>query len=160
MVKEMDDMKIAMESYKRRAEDAEEGRRSLAEMVENLRAGRNPNSVVPITSDDDSTLLGDSETNSLSDSKKYVQSRDTDRSVASPQPHPPQLNGSAVVGNVQRELEKTMSNVLQQQQRQWSGPGEGGRMVQSAPYLSIVGVVLIGVGIMTWLNGWQPNGEK
>ena len=160
MVKEMDDMKMAMESYKRRAEDAEEGRRSLAEMVENLRAGRNSNSVVPITSDDDSTLPGDSETSSSSDSKKYAKSRDTDRSVACPQPHPPQLNGSAVVGNVQRELEKTMSNVLQQHQRQWSGPGEGGRMVQSAPYVSMVGVVLIGIGIMTWLNGWQPNGEK
>jgi hypothetical protein len=160
MVKEMDDMKMAMESYKRRAEDAEEGRRSLAEMVENLRAGRNPNSAVATNSDDDSTLLADTETNGAADTRKHGKPRDTERSAIPSQSHPPHLNGSAVVGNIQRELEKTMSNVLQQHQRQWSGPGEGGRMVQSAPYVSMVGVVLIGVGIMTWLNGWQPNGEK
>ena len=160
MVKEMDEMKMAMESYKRRAEDAEEGRKSLAEMVESLRAGRALNTVVPAIDDDDSTLLGDSEADSASGPRKHNRSRDTDPAAVSSQPHPPQLNGSAVVGNIQRELEKTMSNVLQQQQRQWSGSGEGGRMVHSAPYVSMVGVVLIGVGIMTWLNGWQPGGEK
>jgi hypothetical protein len=28
-------------------------------------------------------------------------------------------------------------------------------LLQSAPYASILGVVLIGVGLMTYLNSWQ-----
>ena len=160
MVKEMDDMKTAMESYKRRAEDAEAGRRSLAEMVENLRAGRNADSIMPATNADDSTLRVDRETEDASSSNDRPRSRHGDNRVVSSLAHVPQMNGSAVAGNIQRELEKTVSNVLQQQQRQWSGPGDGGRMAQSAPYVSMVGVVLIGIGIMTWLNGWQPGGEK
>jgi hypothetical protein len=160
MIKEMDEMKQVMESYKRRAEDAEEGRRGLAEMVENLRAGRGANSAVPSLADSDSTLPGDSDANALSNFTKSPQSGDMDRSLVSPQSHRPQPNGSAAMDNIQRELEKTVSSVLQQHSRQWGGPGESGRMVQSAPYVSMVGVVLIGVGIMTWLNGWQPGGEK
>ena len=160
MVKEMDDMKMAMESYKRRAEDAEAGRRSLAEMVENLRAGRDADSVMPVTKPDGSTLFTDSETKDPLSSNDRPRSKDGDNRVVSSLSHLPQMNGSAVAGNIHRELEKTVSTVLQQQQRQWSGPGDGGRMVQSAPYVSMVGVVLIGIGIMTWLNGWQPGGEK
>ena len=160
MVKEMDDMKMAMESYKRRAEDAEAGRRSLAEMVENLRAGRKADGIMPTTNTDDSTLPIDNEAKDASNSNDRPHSKDSDNRVVSSLSHLPHMNGSAVAGNIQRELEKTVSNVLQQQQRQWSGPGDGGRMVQSAPYISMVGVVLIGVGIMTWLNGWQPGGEK
>ena len=159
MVKEMDEMKQVMESYKQRAEDAEEGRKSLAEMVENLRAGRSANSVLPAVNDDDTTLLatdvpaGDFVTKHAS----YPADRDRSNTVL---PHKPHLNGHAVPGDMHRELEKTVSNVLQQhQQRHWGTDG-GGRMVQSAPYVSMVGVVLIGVGIMTWLNGWQPGGEK
>lgn len=160
MIKEMDEMKQVMESYKRRAEDAEEGRKSLAEMVDNLRAGRGANSAITNTNDDESTLVGDSHSNTASDSKRPIIKGDADRSLISTQSHRPQANGSAAIGAMHRELEKTVSNVLQQHQRQWGGPGEPGRMVQSAPYVSMVGVVLIGVGIMTWLNGWQPGGEK
>ena len=160
MVKEMDDMKMAMESYKRRAEDAEAGRKSLAEMVENLRAGRHADSVIPITNAEDSTVRIDREAEDASSSNDRPRSKHGDNRAVSSLSHIPQMNGSAVAGNIQRELEKTVSNVLQQQQRQWSGPGDGGRMAQSAPYVSMVGVVLIGIGIMTWLNGWQPGGEK
>lgn len=160
MVKEMDDMKQVMESYKRRAEEAEEGRKSLAEMVENLRAGRVANSAASSLTDSGFTFPGDSEPNGLLDFSKLPRSGDGDHSLISSQSHRPQPNGSAAIGNMHRELEKTVSSVLQQHQRQWGGPGESGRMVQSAPYVSMVGVVLIGVGIMTWLNGWQPGVEK
>lgn len=160
MVKEMDEMKQAMESYKRRAEDAEEGRRSLAEMVENLRAGRGANISAPFLADNDSTILGDRESNGPLILANSPRSGEDNRSLIPTQSHRPQPNGGVAVGNMHRELEKTVSSVLQQHQRQWVGPGERGRMVQSAPYVSMVGVVLIGVGIMTWLNGWQPGVEK
>ena len=159
MVKEMTDLKMLMESYKHRAEEAEEGRKGLAELVENIRAGRNSTSVMPTATDGDSRSLGNGNIEGVADSKVPPRSNGLDRSSSSSHLHHQLPNGSATLGNMQRELEKTVSNVLQQQ-RQWGGTGEGGRMVQSAPYVSMVGVVLIGVGIMTWLNGWQPGGEK
>ena len=66
-------------------------------------------------------------------------------------------NGSAsVIANAIpdfKDLERTVSSVLQQQQQ---AQGQRGSVaMQSAPYASMVGVVLIGVGLMTWLNGWQ-----
>lgn len=158
--REMNDMKILMESYRQKADDAEEGRRSLAEMVECIRAGRDPKSAQPPTSDDDLTLVGDSQLNGRSGSSNGMKSQNPNSSALLQQQQYRQPNGSAAMGNIHREIEKTVSNVLQQQQREWSGPGEHGRMVHRAPYVSMVGVVLIGVGIMTWLNGWQPGGDK
>ena len=159
--KEMNEMKQLMESYRHRAEEAEEGRKTLAEMVENIRAGRDPKSPSSAASDDFSPRpLNKDDTRTIQVAKP-TESRDPDHTSPSPQHPHHQQNGSATIGNIHQEIEKTMSSVLQQQQRQWhGGPSESGRMVQSAPYVSMVGVVLIGVGIMTWLNGWQPSGEK
>lgn len=156
--KEMNEMKMLMESYRQRTEEAEEGQRSLAEMVENIRAGRDK-SAISVNNDDDHILVSTQANGSIM-STKAVQLQDPDRSPSSSQLAHRQPNGSAAVGNLHSEIEKTVSNVLQQHQREWGGPGGGGRMVQSAPYVSMVGVVLIGVGIMTWLNGWQPGGDK
>ena len=159
--KEMTEMKQLMESYSQRAEEAEEGRRSLAEMVENIRAGRDPKSPIAATSDDFSPRPLNKDDSKTIQVAKPTESTDLDCTSPSPQRPHHQQNGSATIGTIHQEIEKTMSSVLQQQQRQWhGGPGERGRMVQSAPYVSMVGVVLIGVGIMTWLNGWQPGGEK
>ena len=156
--KEMNDMKMLMESYRQRAEEAEKGRKSLEEMVQNIRAGREPHSAAPVTEDGSTTLTGASEgiTTAQSESTGL---RELEPGSSSSLQSRPQPNGSATIDNMHRELEKTVSNVLQQQQRDWRGDGNG-RMVQSAPYVSMVGVVLIGVGIMTWLNGWQPGGDK
>ena len=159
MVKEMDDLKMLMESYKQRAEEAEEGQRGLAEMVESIRARRDSKDVVPSANDDHSALLGDGDIDGAADSEAPTRPKGPDRSSSSTHLHHQLPNSTAAIENINRELEKTVSNVLQQQ-RQWGGAGEGGRMVQSAPYVSMVGVVLIGVGIMTWLNGWQPGGER
>lgn len=160
MVKEMDDLKMLMESYRHRAEDAEEGQRTLSEMVENIRAGRDPKSALPATKADDSTLLGNGDVSDAAESEAPESSKELDRSSLSSHVHQQLPNGTAAIEDMHRELEKTVSNVLQQQ-RQWGGMGgEGGRVVQSAPYVSMIGVVLIGVGIMTWLNGWQPGGER
>lgn len=155
MVKEMDGMKTLMQSYKHRAEDAEEGRRSLMEMVENIRAGRVPSAVT--TASDDPTSLSKGNASKLEGSEDLtVTSVPAERQ--SPSSEQRQLpNGAAVTETVQRELEKTLATVLHQQR---DGPDGGGRIAHSAPYVSMVGVVLVGVGIMTWLNGWQPGGEK
>ena len=156
MVQEMDEMKKAMESYKRRAEDAEEGRQSLAEMVENIRAGRDFQKLNDSHSED-TTLIGSDISGGDSSSSARGRSSITNSNhglwTSSNKRQMP--NGNVSPGDMQRELERTLSNVLQQQR-----PSEHGRIAQSAPYVSMVGVVLIGVGIMTWLNGWQPAGDS
>ena len=159
MVKEMDDLKMLMESYRRRAEDAEEGKRSLSEMVESIRAGRDVKSVPSKRNDEDSTNFSNTNGDSAVDSKVLTRPRGSDRSPSTSHLHNQLPNGTAAVQDMHRALEKTVSNVLDQQ-HQWGDTGERGRMVQSAPYVSMIGVVLIGVGIMTWLNGWQPGGER
>ena len=156
MIKEMDEMKLAMESYKRRAEDAEEDRRGLAEMVENIRAGRDPQTTKDYSSQD-STLIGsDSANGDISLSRGLSKFTSGAPGLWTSSANKRQVpNGNVTPGDMQRELERTLSNVLQQQR-----PGDNGRIAQSAPYVSMVGVVLIGVGIMTWLNGWQPGGDS
>ena len=161
MVQEMDEMKTVMESYKQRAESAEEGRRSLADMVGKIRAGRESHSSTLNTKTkmDEPNLPDSSEASSETQTRNSIPSSSPDAVLSPLQQNHDQTNGTAVIKEMHREFEKTVSSVLQQQQ-QWGGPAEGGRMVQSTPYVSMLGVVLIGVGIMTWLNGWQPGGGE
>ena len=157
MVKEMSEMKILMESYKRRAEEAEEGRRSLAEMVENIRAGREPHSVPPAFDSQDPTLVGSEPSLSSSPTRNFPGDNADDRGIWKALRRRQMPNGDVAPHDMHDELERTFSNVLQKQR---GLPIDQGRMAQSAPYVSMVGVVIIGVGIMTWLNGWQPGGER
>ena len=158
MIKEMDEMKNLMESYKRRAEDAEEGRRSLAEMVENIRAGREPQDITNGLADDDTASLGSHMFSNTSLAQSLPVANGGAQGLWTAIKNRKYPDGSLSNSNdMQQELERTFSNVLQQQK---GAPGDHGRMVQSAPYISMVGVVIIGVGIMTWLNGWQPGGER
>ncbi|KAG8534284.1 uncharacterized protein KY384_001128 [Bacidia gigantensis] len=163
---EFDQAKTMMESYKRRAEDAEQSQRRFAELVENIRAGNNDHHKAtspPALTSTDTTLIGsDHADDALSMSPTITQNGPT-RGLWSPpgKQHQQDLpNGNVLPPGtrIPPELEASLSRVLeQQQQRQPHGPGDG-KWVQSAPYVSMVGVVLIGVGIMTWLNGWQSGG--
>lgn len=158
MVREMDDMKVVMENYKRRAEDAEQERNTLREMVQKIRATgvSNNGKLVSKTkkpSEDDDTSDGtidESESQALTS---------TERRISMSQPYA-SANGSASGSTAMipdlKELERTVSSVLQQAQPCGQGTRAHGNLaLQSAPYVSMVGVVLLGVGIMTWLNGWQ-----
>ena len=186
---EFDDMKILMEKYKRRADEAEQSQRRFAELVENIRAGRRPDSSTTSPSSNhplsrDSTLIGSDHNGSADDDGEshWAKGEGTgDEKKANPSFWPSSLssqtqlnglsNGSAqgpVSPSALRDLEKTVLDVLQQQQspaaasQNTTSIGQRGerenRLSQSAPYVSMVGVVLIGVGLMTWLNGWQNGG--
>ena len=157
MVREMDEMKVVMENYKRRAENAEEERDTLRDMVQKIRAsGALSNGQLPrkaSTAQDDEhsdELITESESQALSS---------TERRISMSQQYA-RANGSASGpgGTIPdlKELERTVTTVLQQTQPQGRRARTNGNLaIQSAPYASMVGVVLIGVGIMTWLNGWQ-----
>ena len=158
MVREMDEMKTTMENYKRRAEGAEEERNSLQEMVEKIRAS-SPSSNGSVTSP---SGFASSQTNSIpsTSTKGTSISSLSDSSVAIAHNSPTRANGSALSNAIPdfKDLERTVTSVLQQSQQQQRQHGQGVAM-QSAPYASMLGVVLLGVGLMTWLNGWQ-KGER
>lgn len=159
MVKEMDEMRIVMESYKCRAEGAEQAQKGLAEMVEQIRAGNSTGSNGASTSATTSSGNNDSSSSSVipksssrSDSTDQISVDSSPSSVMQQR----RLSNGAVSTDTATEnigeLQRTLSTALQAQR---SGGGSGVVAMQSAPYVSMVGVVLIGVGIMTWLNGWQ-----
>ena len=153
MHQEMDEMKTMMETYKRRAEDAEEGRRSLAEMIENIRAGRDPH-FIAIDSSRQTTALTKNANGSAA-APTNDDGGNASRGLWPSNTKVPLMNGHASPSH--SDMEASFVGLLQKQDR-WSG--EPGRMAQSTPYVSIVGVVIIGVGLMTWLNRWQPGGER
>jgi len=157
MVREMDDMKVVMENYKRRAEDAEEERNTLRDMIQKIRAtsassnGKLSSKATSSPKDDPSDeIIDESESPALTS---------TERRISMSQPYA-RANGSASGSTTiipdMKELERTVSSVLVQTQPRGQGAMANGNLaMQSAPYVSMVGVVLLGVGIMTWLNGWQ-----
>lgn len=181
LMREMDQMKAQMESYKRRAEGAEAERTSLAEMIEKIRAeaaGKDSLSNGSIIHPSKYTPTRDS-TGASSSAVETPRGtsglwKGTSSSPTTPSSslhHRKQPNGTLTASRMATE-EKQLSNMQALEQSMAatlhsyaSGPttaqGKGGRDVamQSAPYVSMVGVVLIGVGIMTWLNGWQ-KGER
>ena len=158
MTQDMGQMKIIMETYRQRAEGAEAEKRTLAQMVEQIRAQQpNSSSIADYSKSD----LGSEPGNPLATSRSpptppadrsshHLSSSDSELVHQ-------RLNGGVTgvispLPDFKAQLERTVSSVLQQQQRHG-----GGLAAQSAPYASMVGVVLIGVGIMTWINGWQRN---
>ena len=151
---EFEQMQVLMESYKRRADEAEESRRKFAEQVEKLRSSRNG---AASASSNGGTLADDGFTDDATASRDTTENQNgSSHSLWSPQKQKNLPNGTVPpVTKFQQELQKTVSNALQHQH---ASPDGGGKFVQSAPYVSMVGVVLIGVGLMTWLNGWQPGG--
>ena len=160
MTHEMNQMKTLMESYRQRAEGAEEEKKTLAQMVESIRAQQHSHSALSSSSAKDfsgSDLGSDHSGNNPLATSRSPPTPPADRSSrnssGSDLAHRRLSAGDVISGPLpefKAELERTVSTVLQQQQRHG-----GGLAAQSAPYASMVGVVLIGVGIMTWINGWQ-----
>lgn len=157
MVREMDEMKIMMENYKRRAEDAEEERDTLQDMIQKIRASaalRNGQ-----LSNKSSTAQDDEHPDEIITGSEGQAIDSTERRTSMAQQYAranSSVSGSGATMPDLKELERTVSSVLQQTQRRDRGTWTNGHLAaQSAPYASMVGVVLIGVALMTWLNGGQ-----
>ncbi|KAL8882130.1 MAG: hypothetical protein Q9198_000815 [Flavoplaca austrocitrina] len=178
MVQEMGHMKAQMETYKRRAEGAEAERTSLADMVERIRADAartdRPTGNGGIVHPFDGTAGKDVADPSTSSTEPPEGSSSSlwNGTFSSPSSSSPSLrnrkppNGTILQSDTAADkgrssnlqaLERSMAAALQSAVTTAPSGSRGGRDValQSAPYVSMVGVVLIGVGIMTWLNGWQ-----
>lgn len=167
MVREMDEMKALMESYKHRAEGAEQERKSLAEIVEQIRADdvsrrQAPSTVSSVVESshassskiDFPSSPGSSSGRELSETPSMAAASSDQQGEAS---DAASSNDGTKTLDV-RDQQGIPSTTLERQRGRWAGGG-GDIALQSAPYISMMGVVLIGVGIMTWLNGWQ-KGER
>lgn len=145
MLSDMQELRSQMESYKKRAETAEAecdtNRRSLAEMIEKIRLNERLGQL-------------DSSDRSKSPSKQHsdnhlngaVNSGDL---ALHPMKRP---NGIKHSSSEKDELHASLKHVTASS----ANTGHDPLLYHSTPYVSMLGVVVIGMGLMAYLNGWQP----
>ena len=146
MVSEMQRMKADMDKFKRRADtaetDATKARESLAEMIERLRR-ENKREVFDSVEIDSIAAVSDS---------NGIENVDRGESSTSPEKGLGLANGHIRTPKLPPHLEQAVTTVLRE-----GGHGNGEVLASSAPYVSMLGVVLIGVGLMAYLNSWQKT---
>jgi hypothetical protein len=146
MVSEMQRMKSEMDKFKRRADvaenDASKARESLAEMIERL---RRENSKDVLESADITSYEARSSKRPNPNENLEETACDTVKAPAIP-------NGHVRSPKLPAHLQNAVTTVLRE-----GHTGNGEALANSAPYVSMLGVVLIGVGLMAYLNSWQKK---
>lgn len=149
MVADMQRMKNDMEQYQARAEtaetDADQARLSLSGMIKRLRA-KDSATAAALEKDVDLSVLRLESNGPLTPDSIQTLSQ-----AASPSKHSPGLANGHVraPSRLPEQLERAMATILR------DSSGDPNAMAQSAPYVSMLGVVLIGVCAMAYLNSWQ-----
>lgn len=147
---EMMSLREQLEAFRQRAEKAElerdADRKTLAEMVQQIRQR-----------DEDDKLAA--ERKSRSRSKRGVRSPGGEERVEETGAH---TNGSAIKPVTQHDESieaPTLSraNTIKPTSRALATAPQDPAIIQTLPYASMIGVVLIGMGLMAYLNGWQPQ---
>ncbi|THC95784.1 hypothetical protein EYZ11_004737 [Aspergillus tanneri] len=142
MMAEMEEMRKQVSMFKDRAEKAEsetvETRKSLGEMIETLRQGRTEHAP-----GGKSVRLGENstdapETSSVKNEEDGPEMKDHDTQAETPLSSTPLYKGIGSTG-------QTFATQTHKQDA----------LQHSSPYASMLGVVLLGVGLMAYLNGWQ-----
>ncbi|KPI43684.1 uncharacterized protein AB675_6244 [Cyphellophora attinorum] len=148
MVLEMQKMKTDMDRYQQRAEvaeaDAVKTRETLTEMIERLRQENDTEAPGAIEKAVNSTKP--SRLRSLGtdgSTENMAKGQDSGR---------PTANGHVTRPRVPSQLEQAVATALRH-----SRSGDGEVLAQSAPFVSAMGVVLIGIGLMAYLNSWQKT---
>ncbi|GKZ83300.1 hypothetical protein AnigIFM56816_008391 [Aspergillus niger] len=142
MILEMEEMKKQVTMFKDRADVAEneavEARKSLAEMIETLRQERaeraQGNAVSGAQTDAPASAGSSSEPRESAEETGSVCAEQSQPTTATP-------SGTKAVDNADTTFatQSQRHDVLE----------------QSSPFASMLGVVLLGVGLMAYLNGWQ-----
>jgi hypothetical protein len=150
MVAEMDLMRQEMQKFQQRAEAAEGSATStkatLAEMIERLREVREAGSEAK----QEEVLPAGSESKLARALKTARQGENNPMLIKSSSKSRSNLpNGHLRTPlRLPEHLERAVATVLRTD-------SDGQLLGQSAPYASMLGVVLIGVGLMAYLNSWQ-----
>lgn len=158
LLAEMNEMKQHMESYRQRAERAEKERddvkMTLAEMVQKIRDDEEARRVAAEKRERrasiDSMKSAKSAKSSMDNSEDSSDQEINDEDSVQETPDAKLVNGIAMAGHeaTAKELEKQLAVALQ-------NPARGQVINNTAPYASMIGVVLLGMGLMAYLNGWQ-----
>jgi DNA repair exonuclease SbcCD ATPase subunit len=146
---DMQRLKSDVDKFQRRAETAEadavNARKSLAEMIDQIREENEKAESVPQQSHDRRDRAADPEDTEMATMESdQTSSKSMVKST-------PQANGHVRAPRLPEHLERAVATVL----RNRSDTPDA--LAQSAPYVSMLGVVLIGVGLMAYLNSWQKS---
>ncbi|KAJ5103772.1 hypothetical protein N7532_004301 [Penicillium argentinense] len=144
MAEEMEEMRKQMTSFKKRAETAEDetaqSRKSLEEMIETLREERAEKAAaVALAAKSD----GPNDDSKSSSGHMSLTENGTAKSKAGDSSSQ-NFDPGASKG---KEMDAATAVATKWQRRQY--------LEEASPYASIFGVVLFGVGLMAYLNGWQ-----
>ncbi|KAJ8070531.1 hypothetical protein OCU04_000905 [Sclerotinia nivalis] len=145
MLSDMQELRSQMESYKKRAETAEAecdtSRKSLAEMIEKIRLNER---LRQLDSSDRS------KSPSKQQSNKHINGAANGGDLALHSIKRP--NGITHSSSEKDELHASLKHVIASSKNTGHDP----LLYHSTPYVSMLGVVMIGMGLMAYLNGWQP----
>ncbi|KAK0628237.1 hypothetical protein B0T17DRAFT_488448 [Bombardia bombarda] len=154
MASEMMGLRDQLDAFKQRAEKAESerdaDRTTLAEMVSKIRQR-----------DEEEKQAAERRSRSLSKSRSRHTSRDHDV-----EEKPVIMNGAPTEPTIQpgespEDLIEvptlSRANTITPFSKMLTVPPQDPALIQTLPYASMLGVVLIGMGLMAYLNGWQPQ---
>ncbi|ESZ89887.1 hypothetical protein SBOR_9723 [Sclerotinia borealis F-4128] len=145
MLSDMQELRSQMESYKKRAETAEAerdtSRKTLAEMIAKIRSdeqlGKLPSS-------------DRSKSPSKQFSNKVINGAENGADLKL---HPLiRPNGIKCTSSENDELHASLKNAIASSKHTGHDP----LLYHSTPYVSMLGIVMIGMGLMAYINGWQP----
>ncbi|KXX76658.1 Vacuolar protein sorting-associated protein 64 [Madurella mycetomatis] len=158
MASEMNSLREQLEAFRMRAEKAESerdaDRTTLAEMVRQIQQ----------RDEDEERRAVERKSRSASKGRRRVPSRDMHLEEKSASG----MNGNAVEAETQTDgsANGEVSDVPTLSRANTIKAGGGAlavqeqqdpKLLQTLPYTSMIGVVLLGMGLMAYLNGWQPQ---
>lgn len=155
MVLEMKEVREQLDSYKTRAEKAEAERdasqQTLAEMVMEIRKR-----------DEEEKRSAERKSRSLSKGRKNSPrpvSRDGPKEATTPNGSAAGHSGDSPDAAEGSEDAPTLSraNTIKPSTGELSKATNDQALIQGLPYASMIGVVLLGMGLMAYINGWQPR---
>lgn len=142
MLTEMQSMKESLNQAHQRAETAEQEKTTLAGLINKYRRERELEEAEMFVGRKSIGSADDEDIEEIERSEEdMTQSHSTVKSEKQPNGH--------IRTPTLPDLHNVMASMLQQQQN------DGAMQGQYAPYLPMMSVVLIGVGIMAYLNSWQ-----
>ncbi|PYH40565.1 putative cytoplasm to vacuole targeting Vps64 [Aspergillus saccharolyticus JOP 1030-1] len=141
MIQDMEEMKKQVTMFKEQAQHAQsetaEARKSLAEMIETLRRERAERA-------ESDAKLEESRKSDVADAPVMKAENVAEKEV--PEPSDSRL---------QHDASPRMKESDGADQKLAAQPHRHDVLEQSGPFASMLGVVLLGVGLMAYLNGWQ-----
>lgn len=159
MMTEMNEMKLQMERYRERAESAEADRKSLSEMIENIREDNakqaNKEAKRRSRSDSDPSSAA-AKVDKQEDDEEAEQGEITVINEDAEEASAAALLRKVVQNG--RPIEREATDVVKTQNALITRPNHSA-LVHGAPAVSILTVVALGVAVMAWLNNY-PKVER